>query len=165
MNSITDFRRQQRAQALIDKALREQFGAFQQAVTQQMMAMTADLAALVKTQGQLISKQQLIIDDLAKTMKPTLLGDTSITIPAVVLGVTLQATQRAVKPLAGIRPGDFLQPIMSEYLPDGWSLPQLVCRNAGQVEIRIAIPSGLAVGTPARTVTFGVMALRAVPLT
>lgn len=161
---ITDFRRQQRTQALIDAALRQSFATFKDEMTRQMAAMNADLTALVAAQGLLLAKQQLIIDDLAKTMKPTAIGDTSVTVPAALVSLSLATTRRWVNPLAGVKPGDFLQPIMSEYLPEGWSLPQLVCRNAGQLEIRLGVPQ-LALGTPARTVAFGVLALRAVPLT
>jgi hypothetical protein len=112
---------------------------------------------------QLVSMQQAIIDDLAKTAKPTLLGETSVTVPGALVSLSLATTRRWVNPFAGIKPGDFLQPVMSEYLPEGWGLPQLVCRNAGQLEIRVGVPQ-LAVGTPARAITFGVLALRTVPL-
>lgn len=163
MNGIADFRGRQRLQAQIDASLRDQFAAFQSNITQQMAMMNAELAALVAAQGQLIAKQQMIIDDLGKTLKPTSLGDTSVTVPGALVSLSLATTRRWVNPLAGVRPGDYLQPIMSEYLPEGWSLPQLVCRNAGQIEVRIAVPQ-LGVGTPARSIAFGVLALRAVPL-
>lgn len=131
----------------------------------------AELTRLAQAQAQqlqklnqLVAMQQTIIDDLAKTLKPTSLGETSIVIPAVTLSISLAQTRRDVVPFAGVKPGDFLQPILSEYLPDGYGLPQLICRNAGQLERRIAVPQ-LAIGTPARAITFGVLALRAVPLT
>jgi len=119
---------------------------------------------VVKQMASVVAQQQLIIDDLAKTMKPTLLGESSITVAGSLVSITAAGTRRQVNPFAGVKPGDFLQPIMSEYLPDGWSLPQLICRNAGQLEVRIGVPQ-LAVAAASKTVTFGVMALRAVPLT
>lgn len=145
MNEITDFRRKQRTQSAVDAALRQSFDTFRASMIEQMAAMNAELAAVVAAQGQLLAKQQLIIDDLAKTLKPTLLGDTSVTVSGSLVAITLAGTRRWVNAFAGVKPGDYLQPVMSEYLPDGWGLPQLTCRNAGQIEIRIAVPQ-LAIG-------------------
>lgn len=82
--------------------------------------------------------------------------------PAITLGspvsITAAATKRWVLPLAGVKPGDLLWAQPDEYLPDGYGLPQAICRNAGQIEIRIAVPT-LAIGAT-KTITLAITALR-----
>lgn len=147
---ISDERRALRLQAAIDSALSQQFAAYKAATDQAMAAQHAEMQSVIQSlaeaQQQLAARKQVVE-----------VGSTTITIGST-LAVTTAGAKRFVNPMAGVKPTDILVCQLSEYLPDGYGLPQLMCRNAGQLEIRVTVPT-IALGTT-KTISLAISAIR-----
>ena len=138
-------------------ALKASFQAELAASEQRNKAMDAQLAAMDTQLADMIVKLQAATTALEKRPQATDLGIIAITVGQL-LSLTTAGTQRMVLPFAGVRPTDVLWARPDEYLPVGYGLPQVMCRTAGQLEVRIVTPT-LALGTT-KTINLAITALR-----
>lgn len=136
---IHDFRRFMRMQA-------ESEARATMAIEAVRSDLTNALAALKAAQDALATRRQAVE-----------LGDASVTVGST-LSITTAGAKRFVIPFAGVRVTDALSARPLIYLPDGYGLPQVTCRNAGQLEVRIAVPT-IALGTQVQ-VSMAITALR-----
>ncbi len=120
-------------------------------------AVDAKLASMRKDLDASLAAQAALLAELAARPSLIDLGTVSITVGST-LAVTTAGAQRMVVPFAGVRPTDRLWALPDEYLPVGYGLPQVMCRNAGQLEIRIVVPT-LALGTT-KTIALAISAMR-----
>lgn len=156
--AISDARRRAALQSAIDQALRDAFATFQSKTTADLAAMAQAQNTVVTRLQDVVQQQQALIEELSKRRQAIDLGlAPPITIGST-LAITTASTKRWVLPLAGVRPSDVLFARPDEYLPEGYGLPQVVCRNAGQIEVRIATPT-LTLGTT-KTISLAITALR-----
>ena len=125
--------------------------------TRLMAQFDAKLDAMRKDLDASLAAQAALLADVAARPSLVDLGTVSITVGST-LAVTTAGAQRMVMPFAGVRPTDRLWALPDEYLPVGYGLPQVMCRNAGQLEVRIVTPT-LALGTT-RNITMNITALR-----
>lgn len=136
---IGDFRRYRDLQAQIETDIMSRF-AQQAALLDEAMTKVNQAIAALESRKEAVS-----------------LGEASITVGST-LAITTAGAKRFVVPFAGVRPTDllFARPLI--YLPDGYGLPQVTCRNAGQLEVRITVPT-IALGTTT-TVGMAITAIR-----
>lgn len=125
--------------------------------TRLMAQFDAKLDAMRKDLDASLAAQAALLADLAARPSLVDLGTVLITVGSTV-AVTTAGAQRMVVPFAGVRPTDRLWALPDEYLPVGYGLPQVMCRNAGQLEIRIVVPT-LALGTT-KTIALAISAMR-----
>lgn len=155
---ISDERRRLSMQSASERALDARFVAFQDQVNAAVAAMTQQQAKTIADLQAVVAQQQAMLADLASRKYAVELGNAPPITVGSLVSISTAATKRWVLPLAGVRPSDILRAQPDEYLPDGYGLPQAICRNAGQVEIRIAVPT-LGIGTT-KTITLAITALR-----
>ena len=138
-----DFRNYRLLEERLTTNLDQKFEALKTDMTVRMAAMEGQMLAAIAA----LEARKQAVD----------LGNVTITVGAL-LSVTTAGAQRMVVPFAGVRPTDVLWARPDEYLPAGYGLPQVMCRNAGQLEVRIVTPT-LALGTT-RNITMNITALR-----
>ena len=139
----SDFRARLGVEGRHLSALDARFAALETSMAERLKAIEAQMAVALTA----LEARKQAID----------LGSVTITVGST-LALTTAGTQRMVVPFAGVRPTDVLWARTDEYLPAGYGLPQTMCRNAGQLEVRIATPA-LALGTT-RSITMNITALR-----
>lgn len=152
-----DFRRYSRMDRNISVQIEQQVAGLK-ATLQAEIAANAQRAKDMDAQlAAMITQLQAATAALEKRQQAVDLGSLPITVGST-LSLTTAGTQRMVLPFAGVRATDVLWARPDEYLPAGYGLPQVMCRNAGQLEVRITTPA-LALGTT-KTINLAITALR-----
>lgn len=158
MAKISDERRRLLIQAIAEQVLDGKLAAFQKRTSVEVASVAQQQTALITDLQAIVAQQQAMIAELSARKYAVELGNAPHISVGSLVAISTAATKRWVLPLAGVKPNDILRAQPDEYLPDGYGLPQAICRNAGQIEIRIAVPT-LALGTT-KTITLAITALR-----
>jgi hypothetical protein len=152
-----DFRNYNRMERNFSAQIEQQVSALK-ATLQAELAASEQRAKIIDAQlAATIAKLEAATAALEKRPQATDLGVLAIVVGST-LSVTRAGTSRMVVPFAGVRPTDILWARPDEYLPLDYGLPQVMCRNAGQMEVRIAVPA-IALGTT-KTINLAITALR-----
>lgn len=156
--STSDERRLIRQQLVLDTAINAKLAAFKTETLETFAAIDRQQTALITSLQAVVTEQAALLAELAKRKQAVPLGNAPPITVGSLVSISTAATKRWVLPLAGVRPTDLLFAQPDEYLPEAYGLPQAICRNAGQIEIRIDTPT-LALGVT-KTITLAITALR-----